>query len=1204
MPPTSVVHALQARQLLQQLLHAVQVLDLNALLQLMQAMDAPLQSYAMGAQPPAEKTGELLQLAARDALSYVHAISQQAQPSAQELFASYRALIKLSGKDTAHPADLWEQPWPIPHLPAPADTASITPSAELRTQLDQHVLALLQTGNPAFCSTLQQLCLGLSAHAQDATSWQLAAAWLEAVEYGLLDIDIYAKRMASRLLAFYASYAKGTQLPPDVLVRDLLFFCAQATDAAQQRQQSLPPLLQTIYQQCHPVDEWDEADAPSPAPEAAPGFVLETPQAPPSAPALPAFEAAPEIQPAQTLVSGLATQAQLEPDAEFLQQAENLSQQIEAQLALWLSQEAAPTHLPGETATHASELSRLAWAAGCAEIATLAHQLQRCMQRMAADAPMAQRKTCQYAAEEIRRLLHQFAAGFMRRTHPQVIEALYQLYAQLPEPAITLNSPSNPAPELVEQAPEALETEATEAPPAPTAPTAEPVSEPPLAADTATASEPVPVAAAPVLDAMHFSVFEEEMLALWPKLQSALKHWIKQPQEQAARQIVLRSLHTLKGSARLAGAMAWASQVHALEGLALDAPLEEGPRGPASLPAPIEALRIAFVALQQEMNERYPERQLSHLQQQPLDVVARHAQALWHSQDNSQQALTASQMSLQEIASGLQKLRAQIQDCAAWADTLMLHGDVDLPYEWHEELHDLVHALNDCTDDLGTAQQQLQQSMGDAQQALSSQASHLRALQHTLLYTRLLPLTHIQDRLTACVQQAAQDCGKSVQLYWQGADTVMERSVQEALTPALEHLLRNSVAHGIEAPAQRQAAKKAETGKILIRLHTAGLQQVLSLFDDGTGLNPEAIREKAVQMGLISADEPVDHARAAALILQPGLSTASSLTEVAGRGIGMDAVADIVRELGGTLHITSTPGKGCRMDISLPAPPQVEQVLALRAGSWRVTIPARSVEAVRRIPVAAADQALAHGMLQDQGSAPVPVYWAGAVWQQSARSLESPLDGQRHLLIVRGDTARWGLVVDEVLGMQEVVLQPPAHLEVPVPGLMGTATMPSGHVLQVYEPSPVLMAHEARLLTQPEEATTLDTQEPERPLVLLADDSMSVRRLAQHLLQTHGYRMVTATDGLEALQLLEDGERPTLLIADVEMPNMDGMELLRRVRNDERFVQLPVLMLTAHTAGPVSQKAISLGAQAFLTKPYSPNELLAQVRRYSKRTDI
>lgn len=183
------------------------------------------------------------------------------------------------------------------------------------------------------------------------------------------------------------------------------------------------------------------------------------------------------------------------------------------------------------------------------------------------------------------------------------------------------------------------------------------------------------------------------------------------------------------------------------------------------------------------------------------------------------------------------------------------------------------------------------------------------------------------------------------------------------------------------------------------------------------------------------------------------------------------------------------------------------------------------METVRRIPVAAADQALAHGMLQDQGCAPVPVYWAGAVWQQSARSLESPLDGQRHLLIVRGDTARWGLVVDEVLGMQEVVLQPRPIWKCLCPA---SWALPPCHQAMCCRSTslPVLMAHEARLLTQPEEATTLDTQEPERPLVLLADDSMSVRRLAQHLLQTHGYRMVTATDGLKPCSCWKTANAP------------------------------------------------------------------------------
>ena len=1194
LPPRTVVDALQARQLLQQMVNAVQVVELHSLAQLMQAMDAPLQAYANTGTAPAEKSGELLQLAARDAHTYLEALSTGEQPTSQNLFSSYRALTKLSGKDTAHPADLWDTPWPTPQLAAPANIAPTPPCPELRQQLDQHVLSLLQTSQPSSCVTLQQLSLGLAAHVQDATTWQLAGAWLEAIASELLELDIYAKRLASRIVAYYASCAKGDETPAPALLRDLLFFCAQAIDTAVKRQQALPPLLTHIQQQAQPkslatggsgFDETSTAPLTPPSGKSAPAL----------APSLPEFQAAPEVRPSEHLVNGLAGSAQIEPDLEFLQAAESLSEQLESSFAAWLSDENAA--LAPETSHSAGELSRLAWASGCTEIATLSHTLQRCLQRMPSSAPLTQRQTCLHAGEEIRRLLHQFAAGFMRRAHPQVMDALHSLYALLPEPI---------AEPVVPPQREATTDEAEKANAGNTCSSNSfgieldfDVEDEPQEPAISNSAEPTP--SAPVLDAMHFSVFEEEMLSIWPKLQSALKQWIKVPTDHSARQILLRSLHTLKGSARLAGAMPWASQVHALEGLAVEVPSTEGPLGPASLPAPLEALRIAFVALQQEMAERYPERQPGRLNLNPLEAVARHAQALWHSQDASQQALSASQLSLNEISNSLQKLRSQIQDCAAWADTLMLHGDVELPYEWHEELHDLVHALNDCTDDLGTAQQQLQHGLGDVQQAFQSHTGHLRSLQHTLLYARLVPLTHIQERLSACVQLAAQDLGKTVSIFWQGAETVMERDVQEALTPALEHLLRNSVAHGIEAPPQRKSAKKATTGKILIRLHTAGHLQVLSLFDDGAGLDTEAIRHKALRMGLITPSESVDHSRAAELILQPGLSTASTVTEVAGRGIGMDAVAEIVSQLGGKLSITSNPGKGCRIDITLPAPPQVEQVLPLRAGSWRIAIPARSLETVRRIPAAVADQALEQGLLQDKSNAPLPIYWAGAVWQQSQRSLEPPLDGLRSLLIVRGDTARWGIIVDEIYGTQEVTLQAPTNLGIPVAGLLGTSALPSGHVIQVYEPTAVITEHETRLLhhhdAQP--LTTPITTEPQRPLILLADDSLSVRRLAQHLLQTHGYRVETAADGLEALQRLEDGHIPSLLIADVEMPDMDGIELLRRVRADQRFQQIPVLMLTAHTAGPVSQKAISMGAQAFLTKPYSPTELLGQVRRYT-----
>jgi len=1205
LPPSSVVHALQAKQLLVQMGNAAQVVGLRSVQQLMQAMLAPLEHYGQTGQAPAEKTGELLQLAARDLQRFLQAFGAVERPAADQLFTSYRALSKLSGTDTAHPSDLWDQAWPVPALPAFTDVVAVAPSTELRTQMDQHVLALLRTSNPAFCTTLKELCLGLAAHAPNATTWHLAAAWLEGVEYGLLDLDLYAKRMASRLLAYYASYAKDAACPsPAGMNHELLYFCSQACSAAQERRQALPELLeqvQTHSQLAAAVNQAPATDRPVATADAV--AQSETShvsnaaplQRPALAPALPEFVAAPEIQPAETLVQGLAnTTNQIEPDPEFLQAAQLLSDQLEADISQWLADESA--NLPEATPEHAAELSRLAWGTGCAEIASLSHMLQRCLQRMHTGSSTAQRKTCQYACEEIRRLLHQFAAGFMRRAHPQVMDALHSLYAQLPEPVLNFQLQFPDAPETADAA-----ASASTAEPAAQAAAAEPEAAP----EVAVAPEEAPASGpAPLLDAMHFSVFEEEMLTVWPKLQAAHKQWMQAPQDSSARQSLLRSLHTLKGSARIAGAMAWASQVHALEGLALDALLNDGPRGPVSLQQPLEALRIAFVALQQEMADRHPQRHTERLGHNPLETVARHAQALWSTQDIGQKALQASQLSLQEIASGLNKLRMQIKDCAAWADSLMLHGDIDLPYEWHEELHELVHALDDCTDDLGTAQQQLQHSMSDASQALHTHSGHLRALQHTLLYARLRPLSHVQERLSSCVQLAAQDCGKTVEMIWQGVDTPMERSVLQALTPALEHLLRNSVAHGIEDAAARQAAKKPATGKILLRLHNTDQQQVLSIMDDGAGLNIAAIRDKALRLGLIAADEAVDNARAAQLILQPGLSTAGDVTTLAGRGIGMDAVAQTIADLGGKLKITSNPGKGCRMDISLPAPPHVEQVLALRAGSWRVALLARSLETVRRIPAAVAEQALAQGVLQDETSGPLPLYWAGAVWQQSSRSLEPPLDGQRQLLIVRSDTSRWGMIVDEVLGTQEVTLQVAGNLEVPIPGLLGTAAQPSGQVLQVYEAGAVLSAHEKRQLTQQDAiAATPEEAKPQRPLVLLADDSMSVRRLAQHLLQSQGYRVQTAADGLEALQALESAQEiPALLIADIEMPDMDGMELLRRVRADRRFKQLPVVMLTAHSAGPVSQKAIDMGAQAFLTKPYSPSDLLAQVRRYGAAT--
>lgn len=1189
LPPADMVQALQSQQLLQQMLMATDVLQMHSLTKLMQAMDAVLRTLTQISETaPNPKAGELLQLAMRDALAYLHS-QQSAQPaSAQTLFSSYRALTKLQGKDTSHPADLWENAWPLPQLPAPQDMAPTEPSAALRSQLDQHVLALLKAPDAAACATLRDISAGLAAHVhaqgQDSTVWQLASAWLDTLSANVLELDLFAKRLLSRLLTQYGELSKGQYQAPALLLRDLLFFCAQATEATLRQNHPLPEPLLRIQRSCS-LQATTATAAPSEE-ALVTASAIETPaqdlpKPPPLAPALPEFEAAPEITPSAHLVQGLATSAQMEPDSEFLKAAEDLSSQLEGCIQTWMAEE--DGLLPPDAVAHAQELSRIAWASGCTEIATLSHLLQRCLARMPQAATSEQRRCCHYATEEINRLLHQFAAGFMRRAHPQVSDALQQLCAQLPEPATTPQPAAVPEPLADPDAPFVLQVP----------------EEAPAATEPEAPAEPVATA---LLDPMHFSVFAEEMLGTWPALQSALKQWMQAPQDSQPRQALLRSLHTLKGSARLAGAMAWASQVHAIEGLALEAATNDGPLGPSALQQPLEALRIAFVALQQEMADRHPERGHGRWSNQPLEAVGKHTQALWSTHDASSHAMAENQLTLQEIHSSLQRLRMQIKDCAAWADTLMLHGELDLPYEWHEELQALVHGLDDCTDDLGTAQQQLEHGLATAHTALNTQGGHLRALQQTLLYARLVPLSLLQERLHSTLQLAMQDTGKSAQLQWQGLDTMMERHVADAMAPVIEHLLRNCMAHGIETAAQRTAAKKTVQGHIRLQLYNQGQQQVLTLMDDGAGLDVAAIRRKAIHLGLIDNDELVNEERAGQLILQPGLSTACTVTELAGRGVGMDVVAETIAQLGGTLRLQSRTGRGLRIVITLPPPPQVEQVLALRAGSWRVALPARAIETVRRLPAAAAQQALERGVLQDDAYGPLPLYWAGAVWQQSPRSIETPLDGQRHILVVRGETSRWGMVVDEVLGTQEVTLQPAHNLEVPIAGLLGTAAQASGHVLQVYEPAAVLFAHEARLLNHEAPAIAATDSEAEsaaRPLVLLADDSLSVRRLAQHLLQANGYRVITAADGLEVLNLLEQGETPSLLVVDVEMPDMDGMELLHRLRADIRWKRLPIVMLTAHAAGPVSEKALTLGAQAYLTKPYAPNELLGQVRRYS-----
>ena len=301
----------------------------------------------------------------------------------------------------------------------------------------------------------------------------------------------------------------------------------------------------------------------------------------------------------------------------------------------------------------------------------------------------------------------------------------------------------------------------------------------------------------------------------------------------------------------------------------------------------------------------------------------------------------------------------------------MVYGDMELSYEWHSELQDLLAGLLSATDDLGTVQQQLQHHHQESTHALATQTGYLQGLQHSLLYASLQPLGHIQERLAECLRLAEHDCQRQADLHLEGEAILLEKTTLQALAPALEHLLRNSLAHGIEPPAQRRAAGKPAHGQITLALREANGQHILTLSDDGAGLDLNAIGRQAARLGLWQGAEPPTAEQAAQLIVHPQLSTAAALSETAGRGIGMDAVQAQIQALGGQLHIASRTGQGCTTTITLPAPPAVLPIQVLRAGSWQVALPSQWIEGVLRIPLSLAEEGLQRGMLHGDPRGPL-----------------------------------------------------------------------------------------------------------------------------------------------------------------------------------------------------------------------------------------
>jgi chemosensory pili system protein ChpA (sensor histidine kinase/response regulator) len=518
------------------------------------------------------------------------------------------------------------------------------------------------------------------------------------------------------------------------------------------------------------------------------------------------------------------------------------------------------------------------------------------------------------------------------------------------------------------------------------------------------------------------------------------------------------------------------------------------------------------------------------------------------------------------------------------------HGSRDfdpLELDRFSTLQQLSRALNESAADLAGLQGVLDDLARQYDGLLQQQSRVSSELQDGLMRARMVPFEGLVPRLRRVVRQAASETGKQAQLVLEGTHGELDRNVLDRMVAPLEHMLRNSVAHGLEAPEQRRAAGKSEDGTITLKLRREGSEIVLEVADDGVGLDREAIRRRGEQRGLIAPGEVLGDSELDDLIFASGFSTSEQVSQLSGRGVGMDVVRNEVRQLGGSVDIHSVRGQGVTFTLRLPQTLAVTQAVFVRIGETTFAVPVASVSGIGRI--ARTRYESGEGAYHYAGEE-YAVYDLGSLVGQVAANADGA--AQVPLLLVRAGDLRAAVAIDQVLGNREIVVKPVGLQIASVPGIYGATITGDGRVVVILDVAPLVRRH----LTQPARPVIEAPAETQRiaPLVMVVDDSLTMRKVTGRVLERHNLEVVVARDGVEALEKLEE-RVPDLMLLDIEMPRMDGYELATAMRADERFKAVPIVMITSRSGEKHRQRAFEIGVQRYLGKPYQELDLMRNV---------
>jgi chemosensory pili system protein ChpA (sensor histidine kinase/response regulator) len=982
----------------------------------------------------------------------------------------------------------------------------------------------------------------------------------------------------------------------------------------------------------------------------------------------------------------------------YMAETDELIRHLAMDLAEWRHEPDRPVNMLAVHAAHS--LSGSSATVGFVSLQEVAHALEMLLQSLARKPVKlsdSEYDTLEHSVERLKLMLQMFALGEMPSHEPEQVAILERMLKSFEDRATTAMLESNhhgqaevansthtekPVPEQHNEAkatavPDVQQAETQAAPE---------FAEPVFANKNDSTADPALVIKDD-LDADLLPVFLEEGGDMLPELGQALRSWQQNTADESMPQSILRLLHTLKGSARMAGAMEFGQFMHELEtrmehvmrlgrptpqtmddllarhdhGLQLFEYLQNPESKKAALAQEKEKANqqsqpagaatpsqegVVIQALMPAINANFSGSVPVHAAQSAaasaapaaqvplvrvradiLDRLVNQAGEVSISRSKLETEVGILRSSLSELTENVVRLREQLREIEMQAETQitsrMAHsGDREfdpLEFDRFTRLQEITRMMAESVNDVGSVQQNITRTVESATNDLYTQARLTRDLQQDLMRVRMVQFASISERLYRVTRQASKEVDKRINLDIRGSAVEMDRSVLEKMAGPFEHLLRNAIVHGIESREGRRAAGKSEIGELRVEIRQEGNEVVIQFSDDGQGLNLNRIREKAKATGLLTDDQDVSDAEVTDMIFHPGFSTASEVTELAGRGIGMDVVRSEAAALGGRIAISSEQGKGAHFTIHLPLTLAVTQVVLLTTGGRVYAVPSVLVEQVQQLKVGQLTSAYNDGSVMWQGHR-VPMYYLSTLLGD--RDATAVAQQYSPLVILKSGNDRVAIHVDQIQGNREVVIKNIGPQLARMIGIAGATVLGSGEIVLILNPVPLAQraiqesVRAPRIIpsdapsdmgavidmasnkpASPEPVQGLRTQH----IIMVVDDSLTVRRVTQRLLAREGYQVVLAKDGVDALEQLQ-AITPDVMLVDIEMPRMDGFDLTRNVRGDERTRHIPIIMITSRTATKHRNYAMELGVNEYLGKPYQEDDLLKSISGFINKT--